>query len=150
MNDVLAQINLQLPLIAEGATKLPTSVVRDGVFGGAVTRSAEIYLLSSAGHAFSPLRAATVRVSGSGGTVQTPARLLSGIGVSLFALDVDAVDAFRRDALPRLSLIAETRTKITVGSYYDLTVTVLSPSSLAFVFTPVGVVPPPGAESLGV
>jgi hypothetical protein len=129
-------------------TKLPTTVVKDGVFGGSVTKTAEIYLRSS-GNAFNPVRAVVVRVSGTAGSVQTPARLLSGVGSSLYALSADAVSAFRTDALPRLSAIAQTRTTITVGRFYDLTVVVLDQANLAFVFTPIGVSPPPGAETMG-
>jgi hypothetical protein len=150
VNDVISQINLQLPLlVTEGAaTKLPTTVVRDGVFGGPVTRSVDIYLLSSA-NAFSPVRAVTVRVSGAAGSVQTPARLLGGVGVSLYSLSSEALDAFRKDALPRLSAITQTRTTITVGTFYDLTVVVLDQSKLGFVFTPIGVRPPSGVETIG-
>jgi hypothetical protein len=150
VHDVITQLNLQLPILvdAEVSTKLPVAVLHDGVFGGPVTRSAEIYLQSSA-NAFSPLRAVTVRVTGASGSVQTPARLLSGVGVSLYALSAEVADAFRKDALPRLSTITQTRTTITVGTFYDLTVVVLSQSELAFIFTPIGVSPPPGVENLG-
>ncbi|ALG12360.1 hypothetical protein AOZ06_40790 [Kibdelosporangium phytohabitans] len=58
MHDVITQINLQLPMIVEtgSVAKLPTTVVKDGVCGGSVTRTAEIYLTSS-GNAFNPVRA---------------------------------------------------------------------------------------------
>jgi hypothetical protein len=140
VHDVITQINLQLPMIVETgpATKLPATVVKDGVFGGPVTKTAEIYLTSS-GNAFNPVRAVVVRVSGTAGSVQTPARLLSGVGSSLHALSADAVSAFRTDVLPRLSAITQTRTTITVGKFYDLTVVVLDQANLAFIFTPIGV-----------
>ncbi|MBE1463931.1 hypothetical protein [Kibdelosporangium phytohabitans] len=38
---------------------------------------------------------------------------------------------------------------ITVGKFYDLTVFVLDQANLAFVFTPIGVTPPPGTETMG-
>jgi hypothetical protein len=150
VHDVITQINLQLPMTAgaEAVTKLPTTVVRDGVFGGPVTKTAEMYLTSS-GNAFNPVRAVVVRVHGTAGSVQTPARLLSSVGSSLYALSADAVSAFGKDALPHLSAIATPRTTITVGRFYDLTVIVLDQTNLAFVFTPVGVSPSPGAETLG-
>jgi hypothetical protein len=150
VHDVITQINLQLPMTAgAGAvTKLPTTVVKEGVFGGPVTKTADIYLTSS-GNAFNPVRVVVVRVHGTAGSVQTPARLLSSVGSSLYALSADAVSAFGKDALPRLSTIATTRSTITVGTFYDLTVVVLDQTNLAFVFTPIGVSPSPGAETMG-
>jgi hypothetical protein len=150
VNDVISQVNLQLSMLVDGgaATKLPVTVLKNGVFGGPVTRSVDIYLLSSS-NAFSPVRAITLRVRSAGGPVQTPTRLLSGIGASLYALSRDAVESFRNDALPRLSVITQSRTTITVGTFYDLTVVVFDQSKLAFVFTPVGVTPPSGAETIG-
>jgi hypothetical protein len=150
VHDVITQINLQLPMLVEteAVTKLPTTVVKDGIFGGSVTKSAEIYL-TSFGNAFNPVRAAVVGVRGAAGSVQTPARLLSGVGSSLHALSADAFSAFGTDVMPRLSAITQTRTTITVGKFYDLTVVVLDQANLAFVFTPIGVSPPLGAETMG-
>ena len=76
--------------------------------------------------------------------MSTPARLLSGIGASLFAMSADAVAAFGEDVLPKLSVLDQTRTTITVGSFYDLTIVVVDSNTLTFVFTPVGV--PPAAD----
>lgn len=81
--------------------------------------------------------------------MHTPTRLLGGVGSSLNGSSADAAAAFTADALPRLSNISQTRTTITVGSYYDLTVVVLDGLKLVFVFTPVGISPPAGAEVLG-
>lgn len=140
VHDVIAQVNLQLPLLIEEkqSTPLPTGIGPDGSFGGQVTASTHIRLLPS-GNAFEPVLAVVTRVVGSAGSMQTPARLLSGIGASLHSLSADAVSAFGRDALPRLATLTETRTTITVGTFYDLTITVMSPAELVFVMTPVGV-----------
>jgi hypothetical protein len=150
VHDVITQLNLQLPILmtGESPTNLPVVVREPGVFGGPVKPGVEIYLRSS-GNAFSPVLATVVRVTGANGTVQTPARLLSGVGVSHHALSPDAIDAFRVDALPHLSAVSGTRKTLTVGTYYDLTIMVLEKSSIAFIFTPVGVSPPPGVENLG-
>ncbi|MCS7484062.1 hypothetical protein ACFFQW_48765 [Umezawaea endophytica] len=149
-NDVITQLNLQLPILmtGESPTNIPVVMREPGVFGGPVKPGVEIYLRSS-GNAFSPLLATVVRVTGVNGTVQAPARLLSGVGVSHYALSPDVIDAFREDALPHLSAVSRTRTTLTVGTYYDLTIVVLETSSIAFIFTPVGVSPPPGVENLG-
>ncbi|HWO64029.1 MAG TPA: hypothetical protein VNO31_28760, partial [Umezawaea sp.] len=94
-HDVITQLNLQLPilLVGESPTELPVAMVEPGVFGGPVKPGVEIYLRSS-GNAFSPLLATVVRVTGANGTVQAPARLLSGVGVSHHALSPDVIDAF--------------------------------------------------------
>ncbi|MET0134814.1 MAG: hypothetical protein ABW215_14625 [Kibdelosporangium sp.] len=149
MNDAIAQINVQLPLMVldEPATPLPDTS-SSGVFGGRVTADAAVYLMDS-GNAFTPVQAVTVHATGPSGSVSTPARLLSGVGAALHVLSSDAVTAFRTEALPRLSALSQTRTTIRVGTFYDLTVVVVDSSNLTFVFTPVGVNPPPGAESLG-
>ncbi|MCK2240625.1 MULTISPECIES: hypothetical protein [unclassified Crossiella] len=150
VHDVISQINLQLPLLVtdQGGVKLPTAVRPSGAFGGQIAPGTEVYL-STKGNAFSPVQAVTVRVTGSGGAVQTPTRLLSGIGVSLHALASEAIEAFRRDALPHLSAISTPRSTITVGKYYDLTVVVIDPSKLAFVYTPIGISPEPEAHLIG-
>jgi hypothetical protein len=143
VNDLIAQINIQLPLLAENesATPLPMVISADGTFGGQVTSDTEIRIVP-AGNAFDPVLAVVVRTEGTGGSVQTPARLLSGIGGSLYALSIDAVTAFNDDVLPRLSVLDQTRTTITVGSFYDLTIIVVDPNRLSYIFTPVGVAPP--------
>lgn len=140
VNDMITQLNLQLPILIEdeATTPLPQAIRPDGRFGGQVTASTEIYLVPQ-GNAFEPVAAVTVRKQGSGGTFSTPARLLSGVGASLYSLSVEAVDAFSADALPQLGALADTRTTITVGTFYDLTIVVASPTELAFTFTPVGV-----------
>ena len=71
------------------------------------------------------------------------------LGVSLYALSPDVADAFRQYALPRLTSISQNRTTITVGTYYDLTIVIVDQSTLVFLYTPVGVSPPVGAENLG-
>ncbi|MEV0679852.1 hypothetical protein AB0I60_25325 [Actinosynnema sp. NPDC050436] len=148
MNDVIAQINLQLPILAAGSSPLPAAIMKQGVFGGKVSPDTRIYLLPESS-AFSKTRAVTAHVNGSGGTIQTPARLLSGIGASLNTLSSEAVEAFHKDVLPQLSTLTKTRTTITVGSFYDLTILVRSSTSLVFIYTPVGVTPPSEAETLG-
>ena len=75
--------------------------------------------------------------------------MLSGVGVSLYALSPDVADAFRQYALPRLTSVSQNRTTITVGTYYDLTIVIVDQSTLVFLYTPVGVAPPVGAENLG-
>ncbi|MFC6091121.1 hypothetical protein [Saccharothrix lopnurensis] len=145
---MIDQINLQLPILADESSPLPTTVVKQGIFGGKVTPVTEIYLLPESS-AFSKTRAVTVYVKGRNGTVQTPARLLSGIGASLNTLSSEAVEAFHKDALPQLSMLTKVRTTITVGSFYDLTILVRSSTSLTFIYTPVGATPPSEAETLG-
>lgn len=143
VNDFIAQINLQLPLLVEdeSPTSLPVAISADGTFGGQVTSDTEIRVIPE-GNAFEPVSAIVVRAKGTAGSVPAPARLLSGIGASLYAMSVDAVTAFGEDALPQLSVLDQTRTTITVGSFYDLTIVVVDPNKLAFIFTPVGVAPP--------
>ena len=142
VRDVIAQINLQLPLLVtnETSTPLPGTISADGTFGGPVTSDTEIRLVPE-GNAFEPVSAIVVRTMGTAGSVQTPARLLSGIGASLYALSTDAVTAFGQDVLPRLSALDQSRTTITVGSFYDLTIVVVNSSKLTYIFTPVGVAP---------
>ncbi len=153
-NDVLTALNMQLPILHEGAHPLSTSVRPGGAFGGRVSPDVEIYVLPQTS-ALSKVRAVTVHVtgsgsgSGSGGAFQTPARLLSGVGTSLYGLSADAADGFRTDALPKLSSITQTRTALTVKKFYELTVVVRNSSSLAFVFTPIGVTSSASYESLG-
>lgn len=147
-NDVLTALNMQLPILHDGAQPLPTSVRPGGVFGGRVSPDVEIYVLPQTS-ALSKVRAVTVHVTGSGGAFQTPARLLSGVGTSLYGLSADAADGFRTEALPKLSSITQTRTTLTVKNFYELTVVVRDSSSLAFVFTPIGVTSPAAYESLG-
>ena len=143
VNDLIAQINLQLPLLAEDESpaSIPLAISADGTFGGQVTSDTEICIVPE-GNAFEPVSAVVVRTEGTGGSVPTPARLLSGIGASLYAMSVDAVTAFSDDVLPRLSVLEQTRTTITVGSFYDLTIVVVDPNRLSFIYTPVGVAPP--------
>jgi hypothetical protein len=142
VNDVITQINLQLPLLVtdETATPLPVAISADGTFGGPVTSDTEIRLVPE-GNAFEPVTAVVVRTTGTAGSVTTPARLLSGIGAALFTLSTDAIDAFGQDVLPRLSSLNQSRTTITVGSFYDLTIVVVDSSKLTYIFTPVGVAP---------
>lgn len=146
--DTITALNMQLPVLHDGATPLPTTVRPGGVFGGKTTPDIAIYLLPQ-NSAFSKVQVVTVHVAGSGGAFQTPARLLSGVGASLYELSAEAVEAFHRDALPKLSTITQVRTKVTVGRFYDLTVVLQGSSSLAFVFTPVGVEPSVDHETLG-
>ncbi|ANZ35278.1 hypothetical protein BBK82_03485 [Lentzea guizhouensis] len=146
-NDVLTALNLQLPMLQDGAEPLPDGM-RNGVFGGRTTPTIEVYVLPES-NKLSKVRAVTVHVTGSGGSFQTPARLLGGVGTSLHQLESDTLEAFRRDALPKLSAITQTRTTIPVRPYYDLTVVSRDSSSLAFVFTPVGVPPLSSYDSLG-
>lgn len=147
-NDVLAALNLQLPVLHEGAQQLPTSVRPGGIFGGQVSPDIEIYIQPQS-NALTKVQAVTVHVTGSGGAFQTPARLLGGVGTSLYQLSPDALDAFRTDALPKLTSITGTRTTLTVKKFYDLTVVARDSSSLAFVFTPIGVTPLASYETLG-
>jgi hypothetical protein len=142
VNDVIAQINLQLPLLIEDepSIPLPVAISVDRTFGGPVTSDTEIRLIPQ-GNAFEPVSAIVVRTTGTAGSAQTPARLLSGIGASLHTLSTDAITAFGRDVLPRLSSLRQSRTTITVGSFYDLTIVVVDPSRLTYIFTPVGVAP---------
>jgi hypothetical protein len=142
VHDVIVQINLQLPLLVtnETSTPLPVAISADGTFGGPVTSDTEIRLVPE-GNAFEPASAIVVRTTGTAGSVQTPARLLSGIGASLYALSTDAITAFGEDVLPRLSALDQSRTTITVGSFYDLTIVVVNSSKLTYIFTPVGVAP---------
>jgi len=134
-----------LPFLVEdeSPTELPVAIAPDGTFGGPVTSDTEIQILPQ-GNAFEPVSAIVVRTKGTAGSVSTPARLLSGIGASLFAMSADAVAAFGEDVLPKLSVLDQTRTTITVGSFYDLTIVVVDSNTLTFVFTPVGV--PPAAD----
>jgi hypothetical protein len=142
VNDVITQINVQLPLLIEdeSPTPLPLAISADGTFGGQVTSDTEVRLVPE-GTAFEPVSAVVVRTQGTAGSVSTPARLLSGIGASLHTMSVDAITAFGEDVLPRLSSLNQTRTTITVGSFYDLTIVVVDPSKLTYIFTPVGVSP---------
>lgn len=142
VNDVIAQVNLQLPLLVtdEPSIPLPVTISEDGTFGGPVTSDTEIRLVPE-GNAFEPVAAIVVRTTGTTGSVETPARLLSGIGASLYTLSTDAITAFSRDVLPRLSALNQSRTTITVGSFYDLTIVVVNSSKLTYIFTPVGVAP---------
>ncbi len=112
----------------------------DGTFGGPVTTDTEIRLIPE-GNAFEAVSAIVVRTTGAPGSVSTPTRLLSGIGASLHALSTDAVTAFGRDALPRLAVLNQSRTTITVGSFYDLTIVVVDTGRLTYILTPVGVSP---------
>jgi hypothetical protein len=128
------------PLANETSTPLPVTISADGTFGGPVTSDTEIRLVPE-GNAFEPVSAIVVRTTGTAGSVQTPARLLSGIGASLYALSTDAITAFGEDVLPRLSALDQSRTTITVGSFYDLTIVVVNSSKLTYIFTPVGVAP---------
>jgi transcriptional regulator with XRE-family HTH domain len=147
-NDVIEALNLQLPLIDLDGARLPTAAVSTGVFGGRLTSNAEVYL-QAADTLFSKVRAVTVRVTGTGGTVATPAKLLSGVGSSVCGVSADAVAAFTTDVLPHLSSIDRPRTVLSVGAFYTLTVVVLDSSTLAFIFTPAGVDAPAGSELLG-
>lgn len=142
VHDVITQINLQLPLLVtnETPTPLPPTISTDGTFGGPVTSNTEIRLVPD-GNAFEPVSAIVVRTTGTAGSVPTPARLLSGIGASLYALSADAITAFGQDVLPRLSSLNQSRTTITVSSFYDLTIVVVDSSKLTYIFTPVGVAP---------
>lgn len=143
VNDFIEQINLQLPLLVEdeSPTSLPVAISADGTFGGQVTSNTEIRVIPE-GNAFEPVSAVVVRTKGTAGSMSTPARLLSGIGASLYAMSADAVTAFGEDVLPQLSVLDQTRTTITVGSFYDLTIVVVDSNKLTFIFTPVGVAPP--------
>lgn len=143
VNDFITQLNVQLPLLVEDETPapLPTAISADGTFGGQVTSDTEVRILPE-GNAFEPVSAVVVRAKGTAGSVSTPARLLSGVGASLYAMSVDAVNAFGEDVLPQLSVLDQARTTITVGTFYDLTIVVVDTSSLTFIFTPVGVAPP--------
>ncbi|GAB3435618.1 hypothetical protein [Actinophytocola sediminis] len=143
MNDIITQINLQLPLLIEDEvpTQIPVAISADGTFGTQVTPGTEIRLIPE-GTAFEPVSAIVVRTYGPTGAVPTPARLLSGIGASLHNLSADAVTAFAEDVLPQLSVLDQPRTTVTVGSFYDLTIVVIDPSRLTYIFTPVGVAPP--------
>lgn len=147
-NDLLTALNMQLPILHDGAKPLPTSAQPGGIFGGRVSPNVEIYIRPES-NAFSKVRAVTVHVTGSGGAVQAPARLLSGVGTSLYALSPDAIDAFRTEALPRLSTVTQPRTTVTVKQFYDLTIVVRDSSTLAFVYTPVGVAPLASYEAMG-
>ena len=143
VNDVITQINLQLPILVENGTptSLPVTIGPDGTFGGPVTPTTEIRLIPQ-GNAFEPVAAVTVRTRATAGTLLTPARLLSGIGAALYSLSSDAVAAFGDDVLPRLSALDQTRTTITVGTFYDLTIVVIDASELTYTFTPIGVAAP--------
>ena len=143
VHDVITQINLQLPMLVEDGspTPLPATIGPDGTFGGPVTPTTEIRLIPQ-GNAFEPVTAVIVRTRASEGTLLTPARLLSGIGAALHSLSSDAVAAFGDDALPRLSTLDQTRTTITVGTFYDLTIEVVNPTELSYSFTPIGAGPP--------
>ena len=145
VNDFITQINLQLPLLVEekSSTPIPVAIAPDGTFGGPVTSDTEVRIIPE-GNAFEPVTAVVVRNKGTAGSMSTPARLLSGIGASLYALSADAVSAFGEDVLPQLTAINQTRTTITVGTFYDLTIVVVDSNRLTFIFTPVGV--PPAAE----
>lgn len=142
VNDFITQINLQLPLLIEDEvpTPIPLAISDDGTFGGPVSSDTEVRIVPE-GSAFDPVAAVIVRTEGTAGAVPTPARLLSGIGASLYTLSADAVAAFGEDVLPQLSSLNQTRTTITVGSFYDLTIVVVDSSRLAYIFTPIGVAP---------
>jgi len=148
INDVLTLLNGQIPILEPGSTALPTTAVTNGVFGGRVKPDAEIYLLSQ-GNLLDATRAVTVRIAGSGGSINTPARLLSAVGASVTKLSADSVQAFSESVLPELPTIAQTRTTITVGTFYTLTIIVSNSSSLTFIYTPVGTEPPIEAGTLG-
>jgi hypothetical protein len=145
VNDVISQINLQLPILIDdqASIPLPVTISADKTFGGPVTTDTEIRLIP-VGNVFEPVTAIVVRRTGTAGMVTTPARLLSGIGASLHTLSADAVAAFGRDVLPHLSALSQPRTTITVGSFYDFTIVVVGSASLTYIFTPVGVAPPTG------
>lgn len=115
VNDVITQINVQLPILIEegSSTPLPAEIKLDGTFGGPTA-----------------------------GSLFTPARLLSGIGAALYSLSSDAVAAFGDDVLPQLATLDEMRTTITIGHFYDLTIVVVDSSELTYTFTPIGVAPP--------
>jgi len=146
--DMLDALNPQLPVLLQGAVALPRTIKSDKVYGGAVTPAVEIYLRSQS-DLFGVVRVVTVHVKGTPGKVSTPARLLSGIGVSLYGLAPEAAEAFTRDALPRLSEVTRPVTTITVGTLYDLTVVADNSATLTFVFTPVGVLATPEDAALG-
>jgi hypothetical protein len=124
----------------EVSIPLPGTISPDGTFGGQATSDTQIRVVPE-GNAFEPVSAIVVRASGTPGTVSTPARLLSGIGASLHRLSPDAVAAFGQYVLPRLSALHQTRTTITVGTFYDLTIVVVDSSELTYIFTPIGVAP---------
>lgn len=147
-NDVITALNVQLPLLQEGGQPLPTTVQPGGVFGGRVASGIDIFVKPQTS-AFSKVEAVTVHVTGSAGAISTPARLLSGVGTSLHQLSPEAAEAFRLDALPKLSTLTQTRTTINVAGFYDMTVVVRDQSTLAFVFTPIGVTPLSSHETLG-
>ncbi|GLZ38140.1 hypothetical protein Acsp05_17640 [Actinokineospora sp. NBRC 105648] len=148
VNDVLTLLNGQIPILEPGSSTLPTIALRKGVFGGQVKSDAEIYLLSRES-LLDDTRAVAVRITGSAGSVNTPTRLLSVVGASVNKLSADSVQAFSESVLPKLSTIAQTRTTITVGTFYTLTIIVSNSSSLTFIYTPVGTEPPVEAETLG-
>ncbi|MFD9703796.1 hypothetical protein [Lentzea sp. NPDC059081] len=58
---------------------LPTAVRPGGVFGGEVAAGIELYIRPQS-NALTKVQAGTVHVTGSGGSFQTPARLLGGVG----------------------------------------------------------------------
>jgi hypothetical protein len=144
VNDFITQLNIQLPILVEdqAPTPIPLVVSGDGTFGGPVTSNTEVRIVPE-GNAFEPVSAIVVRTNGRAGAVSTPARLLSGIGASLFTMSAEAVSAFVQDALPKLSSLNQERTIITVGSFYDLTIVVIDSSRLVYIFTPIGVIPGP-------
>ncbi|USX54038.1 hypothetical protein [Lentzea sp. HUAS12] len=145
---MITALNVQLPLLQEGGQPLPTTVQPGGVFGGRVASGIDIFVKPQTS-AFSKVEAVTVHVTGSAGAISTPARLLSGVGTSLHQLSPEAAEAFRLDALPKLSTLTQTRTTINVAGFYDMTVVVRDQSTLAFVFTPIGVTPLSSHETLG-
>ncbi|WP_133907508.1 hypothetical protein [Actinophytocola oryzae] len=145
VNDFITQLNVQLPLLIENEapTPIPLAISGDGTFGGPVSSNTEVRIVPE-GNAFEPVSAIVVRTTGPAGVVPTPARLLSGIGASLYTMSVEAVSAFSRDVLPRLSSLSQKRTTISVGSFYDLTIVVVNSSRLSYIFTPIGVTPAAG------
>lgn len=142
VNDFVTMFNIQLPLLIEDETPkpIPLEISADGTFGSQVTADTEIRIITD-GSAFEPVSAVVVRTQGTGGSVSTPARLLSGVGATLHTMSADAVTAFGEDVLPQLSAIDQTRTTITVGSFYDLTIVVVDSNRLTYIFTPIGVAP---------
>jgi hypothetical protein len=143
VNDFITQLNIQLPiLVTEVPKPIPLVISADGTFGGPVTSDTEVRIVPE-GNAFEPVSAIVVRTKGPAGAVSTPARLLSGIGASLYTMSAEAVSAFGHDALPKLSSLNQERTTITVGSFYDLTIVVIDSSHLSYIFTPIGVTPGP-------
>jgi hypothetical protein len=147
-NDFITALNPQLPLVVDGSAPLGTDTRGDSVFGGQITSDKGVFILTDQ-TLFDHVEAVTVRVKGAGGAFTTPAQLLAAVGASLWRLSADALDAFRSDALPRLGTLTQTRTTMTVGTFYVLTAAVVDSSTLDYVFSPIGSAPPAGAERLG-